>query len=314
MKNKKAKKTYPSTKKNSNAKIAVTVLLVIVLLAGAIVGTLAAISDGFTKPVDEWFSDKATVTPGGDQTGDDQGDQTTPGDDQGDQTTPGYDQGDQTVCKHVFDHGVCVECGALVSDVIPMATKVISPDEECTVNYWTQDYQLIKTEKARGGDNFVGMEGYENYFFLSSNELTVNSYDGVENGSVLVNGEFFDISTFGGSSFCSLYPTFDNSLGKNAIKLLSGESFSVRYNGKLLCGYESSSVNPIFPEFYDIFEFNERPYVFLNEGDELELLSFNYGGINFSMDGFCFNAFQSGYEISYGLDTVNVIVIGYEFA
>lgn len=302
MKNKKAKKTYPSTKKKtSNAKIALTVLLVIVILCGAaIFGTLAAISDGFTKPVEEWFSDKATVTPG-----DDQGDQT--GDDQGDQT------GDETVCKHIFDHGVCVECGDRVADVIPMATKVISPDEECTVNYWTQDYQLIKTEKALGGDNFVGLEGYENYFFLSSNELTVNSYDGVENGSVLVNGEFFDISAYVGSSFCSFYPTFDNSLGKNAIKLLAGDSFTVRYNGKLLGGHESASVNPIFPEFHDIFEFNARPYIFLNLGDELELLSFNYGGINFSADGFCFNAFQSGYEISYGLDTVNVIVIGYEF-
>ena len=307
MKNKKAKKTYPSTKKKSNAKIAVTVLLVFVLLCGAIVGTLAAISDGFTKPVEEWFSDKAIVTPGGDQ-----GDQT--GSDQGDQTTPGgNDQGDQTVCKHVFVHGVCVDCGDRVADVIPMATKVISPDEECTVNYWTQDYQLIKTEKALGGDSFVGLEGYENYFFLSSNELTVNSYDGVENGSVLVNGEFFDISDYVGSSFCSFYPTFDNSLGKNAIKLLAGDSFTVRYNGKLLGGHESASVNPIFPEFHDIFEFNARPYIFLNLGDELELLSFNYGGINFSADGFCFNAFQSGYEISYGLDTVNVIVIGYEF-
>lgn len=304
MKNKKAKKTYSSTKKKTlNAKIAVTVLLVIVLLAGAIVGTLAAISDGFTKPVEEWFSDKATVTPGGDQ-----GDQT--GDDQGDQTG---DAGDEIVCKHVFDHGVCVDCGALVAEVIPLASRVVSPDEECTVNYWTQDYQLIKTEKARGGDNFVGMEGYENYFFLSSNALNVNSYDGVENGSVLVNGEFFDISDYVGSSLCSFYPTFDNSLGKNAIKLLSGESFSVRYNGKLLGGHKSSSVNPIFPEFHDIFEFNAHPYILLNEGDELELLSFNYGGINFSMDGFCFNAFQSGYEISYGLDTVNVIVIGYEF-
>lgn len=301
MKNKKAKKTYSSTKKKtSNAKIAVTVFLVFVLLCGAVVGTIAAISDGFTKPVEDWFSDKATVTPSGDQ-----GDQT--GDDQGDQT------GDETICEHVFDHGVCVECGDRVADVIPMATKVISPDEECTVNYWTQDYQLIKTEKALGGDNFVGLEGYENYFFLSSNELTVNSYDGVENGSVLINGEFFDISTYVRSSLCSLYPTFDNSLGKNAIKLLAGDSFTVRYNGKLLGGHKSSSVNPIFPEFYDIFEFNERPYIFLNEGDELELLSFNYGGINFSADGFCFNAFQSGYEISYGLDTVNVIVIGYEF-
>lgn len=311
MKNKKAKKTYSSTKKQtSNAKIALTVLLVIVILCGAaIFGTLAAISDGFTKPVEEWFSDKApTVTPGGDQgdqTGDDQGDQT--GGDQGDQT------GDETVCKHIFDHGVCVDCGDRVADVIPMATKVISPDEECTVNYWTQDYQLIKTEKALGGDYFVELEGYENYFFLSSNELTVNSYDGVENVSVLVNGEFFDISDYVGSSFCSFYPTFDNSLGKNAIKLLAGESFTVRYNGKLLGGHKSSSVNPIFPEFHDIFEFNARPYIFLNEGDELELLSFNYGGINFSADGFCFNAFQSGYEISYGLDTVNVIVIGYEF-
>lgn len=305
MKNKKAKKTYTSTKKKtSNAKIAVTVLLVFVLLAGAIVGTLAAISDGFTKPVDEWFSDKATVTPGGN----DQGDQITPGgNDQGDQT------GDETVCKHVFDHGVCTNCGKRVAEVIPMATKVISPDEECTVNYWTQDYQLIKTEKALGGDTFVGLEEYKNYFFLSSNELTVNSYDGV-NGSVLVNGEFFDISDYVGSSFCSFYPTFDNSLGKNAIKLLAGDSFTVRYNGKLLGGNKSASVNPIFPEFHDIFELNERPYVFLNEGDELELLSLNYGGIYFSMDGFCFNAFQSGYEISYGLDTVNVIVIGYEFA
>ena len=309
MKNKKAKKTYSSTKKKtSNAKIAVTVFLVFVLLCGAVVGTIAAISDGFTKPIEEWFSDNATVTPGddqGDQTGDDQGDQT--GDDQGDQT------GDETVCKHIFDHGVCVECGDRVADVIPMATKVISPDEECTVNYWTQDYQLIKTEKALGGDNFVGLEGYENYFFLSSSELTVNSYDGVENGSVLVNGEFFDISAYVGSSFCSFYPVFDNSSDKNSIKLLAGESFTVRYNGKLLGGDKSSSVNPIFPEFHDIFEFNERPYVFLNEGDELELLSFNYGGIYFSADGFCFNAFQSGYEISYGLDTVNVIVIDSEF-
>ena len=276
------KNEFQKHKKSDSVKWGIAFTLIAILLIMAALGIMQLFTD--IKPSD-WFTDNKEEKPIAEE---------------------------PTACEHVFDHGVCVDCGTLVSDVIPMATKVISPDEECTVNYWTQDYQLIKTEKARGGDNFVGLEGYENYFFLSSNELTVNSYDGVENGSVLVNGEFFDISAYVGSSFCSFYPTFDNSLGKNAIKLLAGDSFTVRYNGKLLGGNKSASVNPIFPEFHDIFEFNERPYVFLNEGDELELLLFNYGGIYFSMDGFCFNAFQSGYEISYGLDTVNVIVIGYE--
>lgn len=269
-------------KKSDSVKWGIAFTLIAILLITAVLGILQAFTD--FKP-SEWFTGINEGTPSSEETPE---------------------------CEHIFDHGVCSKCGDRVADIIPMATKVISLDEECTVNYWTQDYQLIKTEKALGGDTFVGLEGYENYFFLSSNALTVNSYDGVENGSVLVNGEFFDISDYVGSSFCSFYPVFDNSSDKNSIKLLSGESFSVRYNGKLLGGHKSSSVNPIFSEFHDIFEFNERPYVFLNEGDELELLSFNYGGIYFSADGFCFNAFQSGYEISYGLDTVNVIVIGYE--
>ena len=140
MKNKKAKKTCSSTKKKtSNAKIAVTILFVFVLICGAVVGTIAAISDGFTKPVEEWFSDKATVTPG-DQTGDDQGDQTTPGgNDQDDQT------GDEVVaCEHVFEYGVCTKCGDRAADVLQMATKVVAPDEDCVVNFYTKDFFLIR--------------------------------------------------------------------------------------------------------------------------------------------------------------------------
>ena len=276
------KNEFQKHKKSDSVKRGIAFTLIAILLITAVLGILQAFTD--FKP-SEWFTGNIEGTPSSEE---------------------------MPECEHVFDHGVCTKCGDRVEDVITMATKVISPDEECTVNYWTHDYQLIKTEKALGGDNFVGLEGYENYFFLSSNELNVNSYDGVENGNVLVNGEFFDISAYVGSSLCSFYPVFDNSSDKNSIKLLAGDSFTIRYNGKLLGGNKSAFVNPIFPEFHDIFEFNERPYVFLNEGDELELLSFNYGGIYFSMDGFCFNAFQSGYEVSYGLDTVNVIVIGYE--
>ena len=180
MKNKKAKKTYSSTKKKtSNAKIAVTVLLVFVLLAGAIVGTLAAISDGFTKPVEDWFSDKATVTPG-DQTGDEQGDQTTPGgNDQDDQT--GDDEPEEpAICNHTYVYGKCSLCGACVSDVISMPSRIASSGEDVVVNFYTPEYELIETKTVKAGESIPLIDGYQSYAYLTEAKFTVKDIPDTE--------------------------------------------------------------------------------------------------------------------------------------
>lgn len=291
MKNRKAKKTCSSTKKNSNAKIAVTILLVFVLICGAVVGTIAAISDGFTKPVEDWFSDKATVTPG-DQTGDDQGDQTTPG---------GNDQGDQTgdevvVCEHVFEYGVCTKCGDRAADVLQMATKVVAPDEDCVVNYWTIDYELIKTDVCKGGDYFSGIEGYSEYFLLSPAKINTNveNTDKADSSSVLINGNIFPLEYM---SFAMLYPRIEgNKIYFNNIP----DDIIAYLNGKIICGSKSNISSTVPP--------------FINVGDEFEFLAGGSKSLYIS-DGLFLQYFETDPEsnnLSYGLDIVNVIVLNYE--
>lgn len=301
MKNKKAKKTYPSTKKKtSNAKIAVTMLLVIVLLAGAIVGTIAAISDGFTKPVEDWFSDKATVT--------------TPGDDQGDQTTPGgSDQDDQTgdevvACKHVFEYGICTECGEHALDLISHATKAISADEDCIVNYYDDHLNLIKSETVKGGDNFVGFEGYTEYIALSPSEMNVPNLDNVKDGDILLNGKLWTKDSSYDNSFLDLYPSYVQNYGMFRLNLYIDDFYGM-YNDKPI--FQFGVDNDFMYYGADDFGF------YLKEGDRLKIL---YGSDSyhsrhgFVTDGIMFNYFtmDNVINLKYDIDVVNVIVIGYD--
>jgi len=288
MKNRKAKKTCSSTKKNSNAKIAVTILLVFVLICGAVVGTIAAISDGFTKPVEDWFSDKATVTPG-DQTGDDQGDQTTPGgNDQGDQT------GDEVVaCEHVFEYGVCTKCGDRAADVLQMATKVVAPDEDCVVNFYTKDYQLIKTQTLKGGDSIEFLEGYDTYAYLLPSEISIpDDVSDVQDGSVLVGGKFYSLTAYAESQnqyLAIVYPT------------LSGGKVILTIVPNYIWGYKNG-------EFVSGSGFSEN----LQPGDELILLG---GGFNsYVVDGFLYTLFKTNEGISFcsSLDVLNFIIPNYQ--
>lgn len=288
MKNRKAKKTCSSTKKNSNAKIAVTILLVFVLICGAVVGTIAAISDGFTKPVEDWFSDKTTVSPG-DQTGDDQGDQTTPGgNDQGDQT------GDEVVaCEHVFEYGVCTKCGDRAADVLQMATKVVAPDEDCVVNFYTKDYQLIKTQTLKGGDSIEFLEGYDTYAYLLPSEISIpDDVSDVQDGSVLVGGKFYSLTAYAESQnqyLAIVYPT------------LSGGKVILTAVPNYIWGYKNG-------EFVSGSGFSEN----LQPGDELILLG---GGYNsYVVDGFLYSLFKTNEGISFcsSLDVLNLIVPDYK--
>ena len=304
MKNKKAKKTYTSTKKKtSNAKIAVTMLLVIVLLAGAIVGTIAAISDGFTKPVEDWFSDKATVTPG-DQTGDEQGDQTTPGgNDQDDQT------GDEVVaCKHVFEYGICTECGEHALDLISHATKAISADEDCIVNYYDDHLNLIKSETVKGGDNFVGFEGYTEYIALYPSEMNVPNLDNVKDGDILLNGKLWTKDSSYDNSFLDIYPRYVQKYGMFELNLAIDDFYGM-YNDKPI--FQFGVDNDFMYYGADGFGF------YLKEGDCLKIL---YGSDSshslhgFVTDGIMFKYFtmDNVINLKYDIDVVNVIVIGYD--
>ena len=303
MKNKKAKKTYSSTKKKtSNAKIAVTVLLVFVLICGAIVGTLAAISDGFTKPVEDWFSDKATVTPG-DQTGDDQGDQTGPGDDQGDQT------GDEVVaCKHVFEYGICTECGEHALDLISHATKAISADEDCIINYYDDHLNLIKSETVKGGDNFVGFEGYTEYIALYPSEMNVPNLDNVKDGDILLNGKLWTKDSSYDNSFLDIYPRYVQKYGMFGLNLEIDDFYGM-YNDKPI--FQFGVDNDFMYSGADGFGF------YLKEGDCLKILygsdrGYSYHG--FVADGIMFKYFtmDNAINVKYDIDVVNVIVIGYD--
>lgn len=301
MKNKKAKKTYPSTKKKtSNAKIAVTMLLVIVLLAGAIVGTIAAISDGFTKPVEDWFSDKATVT--------------TPGDDQGDQTTPGgNDQDDQTgdevvACKHVFEYGICTECGEHALDLISHATKAISADEDCIVNYYDDHLNLIKSETVKGGDNFVGFEGYTEYIALYPSEMNVPNLDNVKDGDFLLNGKLWTKDSSYDNGFLDLYPRYFQYHGMFRLNLEIDDFYGM-YNDKPI--FQFGVDNDFMYYGADGFGF------YLKEGDRLKILYGSDRGHSlhgFVTDGIMFNYFtmDNAVNLKYDIDVVNVIVIGYD--
>lgn len=282
MKNKKARKTYPSKKKTSNAKIIVTILLVFVLLCGAIVGTIAAISDGFTKPVEEWFSDKATVTPGGDQ---------------GDQTGDNNQDSKPEVCNHIFEYGVCTECGKRAADVLQLATKAVDPDEDCIVNFYTDNYKLIKSISAKGGDAFVGIDAYEDYAILFPAKINVPASFVVED-SFIINGETFLLDSYFNKELTplsALYPTAH----KDYVSLnLYPTQVYAKLNGEIFYG-ETRNISGTSP-------------VRLSYGDELEFIAGGSSGY-YVCDGFLYLISKSS-ELSnlcYGLNIVNIIVMNY---
>lgn len=273
MKNKKSKKNCTFIKKYVTPKIAVTVLLAFVLLCGAVVGTIAAISDGFTKPVEDWFSE-ATVTPG-DQTGDDQGDQTTPG---------GNDQGDQTGDDQE-DTG------------IKFGTKLVNADELVTVNYYTMDLQLLESKTVNGKDLFPSIEGYEKYYFIFPSEITVPTLENIGVYSIIIDGKICEITDFESTGFSSFYPMVTKIEDQTCVTNIPVEFFG-KINDEFVI-VDSSSDLVVTDGFSSIK---------VSGGDTMEILSSFSDGI-FVSDGLFYKEFTDYLgEISSDIDIINVVV------
>ena len=275
MKNKKAKKNCPSIKKYVTPKIAVTVLLAFVLLCGAVVGTIAAISDGFTKPVEDWFCDKATVTPG-DQTGDDQTGDDQTGDDQTGDNQTGDDQEDTD---------------------IKFGTKLVNKDELVTVNYYTMDLQLLESKTVNGKDLFPSIEGYEKYYFIFPSEITVPTLENIGVYSIIIDGKICEITDFESTGFSSFYPMVTKIEDQTCVTNIPVEFFG-KINDEFVI-VDSSSDLVVTDGFSSIK---------VSGGDTMEILSSFSDGI-FVSDGLFYKEFTDYLgEISSDIDIINVLV------
>ncbi len=255
MKNKKSRKPA-SSKKKTNVKAGVTVVIVIVLIMGAIAGTLAIISKGFTKPVDEWFSDKATVTPLPDT---DQDKDSNPSND-GSSTLPDYER-------------------------IKLASKVISPEETCVVNYYRPDYSLIKSVEIKGGD-MLPVSDIEEYLVLTSNKIVIPDVDSTSDTLAIINGKAFSVVGYNAPLATILYPY----AADGNIEYLLCESYFGVHNDKY--------------EYCDNFN--------INVGDSIDFISIKNNNIPvFCMDNFlCIRITQEdALELQASLDVVNIIVL-----
>ena len=111
------KNEFQKHKKSDSVKWGIAFTLIAILLITAALGIMQLFTD--IKPSD-WFTDNKEEKPIAEE---------------------------PTACEHVFDHGVCTKCGDRAADVLQMATKVVAPDEDCVVNFYTKDYQLIGDSK-----------------------------------------------------------------------------------------------------------------------------------------------------------------------
>lgn len=211
-------------------------------------------------------------------------------------------------CEHVFEYGICTECGERAVDLISHATKAISTDEDCIVNYYDDHLNLIKSETVKGGDNFVGFEGYTEYIALYPSEMNVPNLDNVKDGDILLNGKLWTKDSSYDNSFLDLYPRYVQNYGMFRLNLEIDDFYGI-YNDKPI--FQFGVDNDFMYSAADGFGF------YLKEGDRFNILYGSdraYTGHGFVTDGIVFNYFtmDNAVNLKYGIDVVNIIVKGYE--
>lgn len=211
-------------------------------------------------------------------------------------------------CEHVFEYGICTECGERAIDLISHATKAISADEDCIVNYYDDHLNLIKSETVKGGDNFVGFEGYTEYIALYPSEMNVPNLDNVKDGDILLNGKLWTKDSSYDNSFLDLYPRYVQNYGMFRLNLEIDDFYGI-YNDKPI--FQFGVDNDFMYSAADGFGF------YLKEGDRFNILYGSdraYTGHGFVIDGIMFNYFtmDNAVNLKYGIDVVNIIVKGYE--
>lgn len=207
-------------------------------------------------------------------------------------------------CEHVFEYGICTKCGERATQVIQLATKVVAPDEKCTINFYTADYQLIESKEVNGGDTLTFLEGYEDYAMLLPNTIAIPSFDNVKPDDVLIDGKFYSMAEYENidNTVASLYPYFveENLLQYNLINRFYGY-----YNSDL-----------IIVDNYNNNEFFQGDYIKVKPMDNFEFINaFDGMGVNFVADGFLFahvTAPISEIEVQCSLDYINFVVLDYD--
>ena len=212
------------------------------------------------------------------------------------------------VCEHVFEYGICTECGERAVDLISHANKAISADEDCIVNYYDDHLNLIKSETVKGGDNFVGFEGYTEYIALYPSEMNVPNLDNVKDGDILLNGKLWTKDSSYDNSFLDLYPRYVQNYGMFRFNLQIDDFYGI-YNDKPI--FQFGLDNDFMYSAADGFGF------YLKEGDRFNILYGSDGAYHchgFVTDGIMFNYFtmDNAVNLKYGIDVVNIIVKGYE--
>lgn len=208
------------------------------------------------------------------------------------------------VCEHIFKYGICTECGERATQVIQLATKVVSPDEKCTINFYTADYQLIESKEVNGGDTLTFLEGYEDYAMLLPTSIAIPSFDNVKPDDVLIEGKFYSMAEYENidNTVASLYPYFveENLLQYNLINRFYGY-----YNSDL-----------IIVDNYNNNEFFQGDYIKVKPMDNFEFINaFDGMGVNFVADGFLFVHVTAPFleiDIQCSLDYINFVVLDYD--
>lgn len=216
--------------------------------------------------------------------------------------TPSEDETPE--CEHVFEYGICTECGERATQVIQLATKVVAPDEKCTINFYAADYQLIESKEVNGGDTLTFLEGYEDYAMLLPTTIAIPSFDNVKPDDVLIDGKFYSMAEYENidNTVASLYPYFveENLLQYNLINRFYGY-----YNSDL-----------IIVDNYNNNEFFQGDYIKVKPMDNFEFINaFDGMGVNFVADGFLFahvTAPISEIKVQCSLDYINSVVLDYD--
>lgn len=273
----KMKNEFQKHKKSDSVKWGIAFTLIAILLITAVLGILQAFTD--FKP-SEWFTGNNEEMPGVEET---------------------------PVCEHIFEYGICTECGEHALDLISHATKAISADEDCIVNYYDDHLNLIKSETVKGGDNFVGFEGYTEYIAFYPSEMNVPNLDNVKDGDILLNGKLWTKDSSYDNSFLDLYPRYVQNYGMFRLNLEIDDFYGM-YNDKPI--FQFGLDNDFMYSAADGFGF------YLKEGDRFNILygsdgAYHYHG--FVTDGIVFNYFtmDNVVNLKYDIDVINVVVINY---
>lgn len=211
---------------------------------------------------------------------------------------------EEPVCEHEFEYGICSKCNERATQVIQLATKVVAPDEKCTINFYTADYQLIESKEVKGGDNLTFLEGYDDYAMLLPTSIVVPSFDNVKPDDVLIDGKFYSMTAYEDIDYtlASIYPYFveENLLQYNLINRFYGY-----YNSDL-----------IVVDNYNNNEFFQGDHIKVNPKDTFEFINaFDGMGTSFVADGFIYahvTAPISEIDLQCTLDYINFVVLDYE--